>query len=196
VNAVVLGFFHTPVSHMSGAVSHLGLDLAEGRAGATGMSLGIILGFVLGALAAGLLVGAHQPLPARRYGAALVVEGLLLAGATFWLVRRAPAGLPLVAAACGLQNGLSSTYCGLALRTTHVTGLVTDLGLMLGQALRHRRVDTARLGVCAALFAAFGVGGGLGAWLDLRHGPAALWPVAAGVSVAGAVYWRWAARRR
>ena len=31
VNSVVLGFFHTPVSHMTGAVSHLGLDLSERR---------------------------------------------------------------------------------------------------------------------------------------------------------------------
>ena len=30
VNSVSLGFFHTPISHMTGAISHLGLDLAEG----------------------------------------------------------------------------------------------------------------------------------------------------------------------
>src|SRR5207249_1996030 len=29
VNSVVLGFFHSPVSHMTGAVSRLGLDIAE-----------------------------------------------------------------------------------------------------------------------------------------------------------------------
>src|SRR6185295_11686497 len=31
VNSVVLGFFHTPVSHMTGAVSRTGIDLAGER---------------------------------------------------------------------------------------------------------------------------------------------------------------------
>jgi hypothetical protein len=29
VNSVALGFFLTPVSHMTGAVSHLGMNVAE-----------------------------------------------------------------------------------------------------------------------------------------------------------------------
>ena len=58
INSVVLGFFRTPVSHMTGAVSHLGLDLADGRVADGLASSSIILGFVLGAMVAGLLVGA------------------------------------------------------------------------------------------------------------------------------------------
>ena len=33
VNSVVLGFFHTPVSHMTGAVAHLGRDGAAPSGG-------------------------------------------------------------------------------------------------------------------------------------------------------------------
>lgn len=43
----------------------------------------------------------------------------------------------LAAAALGLQNGLTSSFHGMAIRTTHFTGTVTDLGLMLGRSHRH-----------------------------------------------------------
>ena len=46
VNSVVLGFFHIPVSHMTGAVSRTGVDLAEQR-GEFWSSLMIIGGFSL-----------------------------------------------------------------------------------------------------------------------------------------------------
>jgi uncharacterized membrane protein YoaK (UPF0700 family) len=48
--------------------------------------------------------------------------------ATFW-----------ASAACGLQNAMVSTYSGAIIRTTHITGTVTDLGAMIGQYLRGHR---------------------------------------------------------
>jgi uncharacterized membrane protein YoaK (UPF0700 family) len=196
INAVVLGFFHTPVSHMSGAVSHLGLDLAYHRVGASLTNFGIIVGFLLGACIAGLVVGSHQIRPARRYGVALIAEGLLLALATWLLLGRHALGAPMAAAACGLQNGVSTTYFGLALRTTHVTGMVTDLGLFCGHWLRHGRVDRRKLQVSIALFLAFGLGGFIGAWLDLHHGAIALSVPALSVAVGGAIFFIWAQRQR
>lgn len=44
-----------------------------------------------------------------------------------------------VSLACGLQNGLCTTFSGAVIRTTHVTGILTDIGLVLGQAVFHRR---------------------------------------------------------
>lgn len=41
------------------------------------------------------------------------------------------------AAALGLQNGLTSSIRGMAIRTTHFTGTVTDLGLMLARSRLH-----------------------------------------------------------
>ncbi|WP_418303053.1 DUF1275 family protein [Mycobacterium intracellulare] len=34
----------------------------------------------------------------------------------------------LAAAACGLQNGMTSNFRGMAIRTTHFTGTMTDSG--------------------------------------------------------------------
>ncbi len=189
INSVVLGFFHTPVSHMTGAVSHLGLDLAEGRVADTLASSSIILGFLLGALVAGLLVGALKLVPSRSYGVVMLVEGALLAIATGLLMARYRLGLPMVAMACGLQNAMTSSYCGLVIRTTHVTGTVTDIGVMLGHWIRHRQIDSTKLGFLVAVVLSFGTGGWLGALADLRFGPGCLSLAAAAVTIAGGLFW-------
>ena len=50
-------------------------------------------------------------------------------------------GLLLASAACGLQNALATTYSGAIVRTTHVTGIFTDLGIMLGAIFRGQTLD-------------------------------------------------------
>ncbi len=189
INSTALGFFHSPVSHMTGAVSRLGIDLHAGRWGDAAASLGIILGFVAGAFVAGLLVGAWKLVPGRRYGVALMAEGALLSLATGLLMAGHRLGLPAVAMACGLQNAMTSSYCGLMIRTTHVSGMITDIGVMLGHWIRHRQIEFWKLRFLAWVFSAFGVGGWLGVIADDRFGPAALGLPAAGCTVAGAVFW-------
>jgi uncharacterized membrane protein YoaK (UPF0700 family) len=188
INSVVLGFFHVPVSHMTGAVSRLGLDLAEKERVDVWTAAFIIVGYVLGAVLAGLLVGARRLEPGKRFGGALIIEGLSLGVATFLLLRQARLGLPVAALACGLQNAMGSSYCGLMIRTTHVTGMVSDLGMMIGHLVRHRRIDWRKFGFFLSIFLSFGAGGYLGALADLKFGPLALALPAAGCTVAGLVY--------
>ncbi|MES2459204.1 MAG: YoaK family protein [Armatimonadota bacterium] len=185
---VPLGFFDTPVSHMSGAVSRLGLNLAEGHVEGSFGSLLVILGFVLGAMLAGVFVGATHLLPSRRFGVVLMVEGVLLFLAAVLLLRKAPGGPFLAAAACGLQNAMSSSYCGLMIRTTHISGVVTDLGVMLGHWLRHRRIALWKLRFLLALLFSFGGGGFVGASLDLIYGPVCLLLPAATCFAGGTIF--------
>lgn len=189
INTVVLGFFHTPVSHMTGAVAHFGLDLATGNALDAWASFSIILGFVLGALLAGVLVGALKLVPNRRYGVVMMVEGGLLVAATAMLTQQTRWGLPTVALACGLQNAMTSSYCGLLIRTTHVTGTVTDVGVMLGHWLRHGQIEWWKLRFLSSLVFGFTVGGWIGALAHQRFGPGCLTVPAAGMALAGGAFW-------
>ncbi len=195
VNSVTLGFFDTPVSHMSGAVSRLGLNAAGGQVAGVFGSLSVILGFLLGAMLAGILVGAIKLSPSRRYGAVLMLEGALLLVATWLLLHKISGGPMLAATACGLQNAMSSSYCGLMIRTTHVSGVVTDLGVMLGHWLRHRRIVTWKLKFLVALLLSFGGGGFVGAFFDLRYGPICLLLPAVSCIIAGAVFFTLMRRR-
>jgi uncharacterized membrane protein YoaK (UPF0700 family) len=187
VNSIALGFFQSPVSHMTGTVSYLGIGLAAGRFRDSLISFGIFLGFLLGAVLGGLIVGARQLLPGRRHGIALLAESGLLAAATFLLLRHQRWGMPIASMACGLQNATTSSYCGLLIRTTHVTGTVTDIGVMIGHWIRHRQIERWKLGFMLTIVCAFGCGVCLGAIANAKWGPAGLELPAAGTAIAGLI---------
>lgn len=189
INSVALGFFHTPVSHMTGAVSHFGMDSADGRWLDSFATATIILGFLTGAALNGVIVGAWKLIPGRSYGVALIVEGVLLGVATALLMSRHRMALPAISMACGLQNAMSSSYCGLMIRTTHVTGIVTDIGVMLGHWLRHRQIEVWKVRFLTMIATSFGAGCWIGQLADVRIGPVCLAFPALGCVVAGAALW-------
>src|SRR4051812_22224212 len=102
---------------MSGAVSHLGVSLASRPISEALGALTIIAAFFLGSVVSGVLVGRDTALPGRRYGVVLLIQGVALAAAGGCLNARIAAGVPLAAFACGVQNAMSSSYYGLAMRT-------------------------------------------------------------------------------
>src|SRR3954465_1021575 len=90
VNAVLLSFFQVPVSHMSGAVSHLGVAMASRPLFEVLGALTIIAAFFLGSVVSGALVGRDTALPGRRYGVVMLIQGLALAAAAGCLYARIP----------------------------------------------------------------------------------------------------------
>ncbi len=165
----------TYTSHMSGMASSLSDFLAQQHWQAAALAAMHITAFFLGSLSASLMVNG-----ARRYGLnsefaiALLVEAVLLLAFGFLAAAMAgPAGLQvLISLLClimGLQNGLITKISHAEIRTTHMTGVITDLGIeagrwlfaaMTGTAVRFDGKKTRRL---AALLAAFLSGGVIGA---------------------------------
>eukprot|EP00953_Heterococcus_sp_UTEX-ZZ885_P000665 878-Heterococcus_DN1.PRE.2 len=47
--------------------------------------------------------------------------------------------LYMLAMACGMQNAMTTRYSGAVVRTTHLTGMFTDMGLLIGHMLRSDR---------------------------------------------------------
>jgi uncharacterized membrane protein YoaK (UPF0700 family) len=187
INSVALGVFGSPVSHMTGAVSYFGIELARGHPNAALATLTIIVAFMVGAGLAGFIVGAESLGPGRRYGVALICEGSLLAIATMLLVSGHPLGVSLASMACGVQNATTSSYCGLMIRTTHVTGTVTDIGVMLGHWVRHRKIERRKLVFMVGMVAAFGAGVWIGALANGRWGSATMGFASCGCLAAGTV---------
>jgi uncharacterized membrane protein YoaK (UPF0700 family) len=89
---------------------------------------------------------------------------------------------------------MASTYMGLIVRTTHMTGIATDLGFLLGARLRGQKVEPWRFALFVLLLAGFLVGVVLGAAMAVRFGAGALWPAAGLVAIAGGGYYLWRAR--
>lgn len=124
----------------------------------------------------------------RRYGVALAFESAALFGAVLLLRQRAIAGEYLAALACGLQNAMATTYSGSAVRTTHMTGMVTDIGIACGHLLRGITVDWFRFKLYGVLLLGFFAGGVTGALGYDRFGYDTLLLPAAISGVTGLAY--------
>lgn len=197
VNAVgFLGFKHQAVSHLTGTSTILGSELARGDLVTSGHLLLILLFFVLGAVASGLIIrDAHLRL-GRRYGVALLIEAALLLLAMWLLNNGSDWGHYLASAACGLQNAMASTYSGAVIRTTHVSGMFTDLGIFIGQAMRGLKVDGRRVKLYLFLISGFIVGGSVGAAAYIRWSYSALALPAAIATALSLVYWLYRHQQR
>ena len=171
INAVgFLGLHHQALTHLSGTVTNLGMELARGDLQLAAHAALVILFFFLGCVLSGTIIR-HSTLKAgRRYGVALACESALLCVATYLFRHGSFTGDYLAAMACGLQNAMATSYSGAVVRTTHVTGIVTDLGIAVGLIARREPVDWRRMKLYLVLLAGFFVGSTLGAFGYFRFG--------------------------
>ncbi|MBN6152274.1 DUF1275 domain-containing protein [Xanthomonas sp. AmX2] len=189
VNVVgYLGFEHQAVTHLTGTTTLLGAALADGDMRAIGQLLGVVLAFLCGAVLSGIIVQDSRLRLGRRYGVALALEAVLLVLAMHAFKQQQIAGALLAACACGLQNAMTTIYSGTVVRTTHLTGMFTDLGIGLGQALRGLPLPLRRIRLSALIVGGFLCGGVLGAWAYRRFGFDALLAPAALTGLVGAAY--------
>ncbi|HEY6878941.1 MAG TPA: YoaK family protein, partial [Polyangiales bacterium] len=128
----------------------LGYDLAHADApGALG-ALWLIVGFFVGSFGASLVIEGSTAQTPQAYGFALMLQGLLLSGYVVvqGLAGSDPVGLDargaILCAAMGMQNSLVTRLSGAVVRTTHLTGIMTDLGI---EAARWYRWHRERIGL-------------------------------------------------
>jgi uncharacterized membrane protein YoaK (UPF0700 family) len=189
INAVgFLGFYHQGITHLTGTTSLLGIAVAQGDGTAALHLAAFIASFVAGAVLSGFIIQDSTLKLGRRYGVALVVESLLLFAAIPLLRRGLFAGDCLASSACGLQNAMVSTFSGASLRTTHMSGVFTDLGVFIGHWVRRLAVDFRRLRLWLLLIFSFGAGGTVGAFLFARYNYNTLLLPAALTGIAGLAY--------
>ncbi len=168
-------------SHMTGIVSAMADHIALGAYDLVLGGLGGVLSFILGAIASTLLVNysrrrrlhSENALPLLCEAALLLCFGLL--GATLASIEGlfVPLTVMLLCFIMGLQNALITKLSHAEIRTTHITGIVTDIGIELGKLLywnvdqspqQHPvRVNRQRLRVLGLLALNFFGGGVLGA---------------------------------
>ena len=175
---LVVGMY---TSHMTGFASMISDMLVLGSFTVAIGATGALLAFVAGAACTAVLVNwARQNHLRSEYALPLLLEaGLLLVfgllGAT--LNRQTPFAVPLtvlvLAFTMGLQNALVSKISASQIRTTHMTGVITDMGIELGKLFYWNqgarppelqvRANRIKLRLYAMLLGAFMAGGVVGA---------------------------------
>lgn len=169
-------------SHMTGMVSSTADHLALGEFTLALGGLLSVLCFMTGALVSALLINWARDHHLRsQFALPLLLEALLLmafgaVGPLLWHHPEAWVSLTvlLLCFMMGLQNAIITKISKSEIRTTHVTGLVTDIGIALGRLLywrehpvheeaEHHTRDRLRLHATLVLmFFAGGIAGALG----------------------------------
>jgi uncharacterized membrane protein YoaK (UPF0700 family) len=199
VNAVAILILAFPVGNVTAVTTQLGMNTANPWLYEGHLLAGIVLGFLVGAATAGAILAPTQSLVGARQTVVLILEASLLTlvatgiEVSTFKMQIAAVGLEqttvqamFAATALGMQNGLTSNFRGMAVRTTHFTGTVTDLGLMLGRSRRHG-LERWKAAILTATFVLFLVGGVIGLVGGARFGGYALFlPAATCVALAAA----------
>lgn len=164
VNVVgFLGFEHQALSHVTGITSMLGAAIGTAEHARAGYLVALLLAFVLGCVFSGFIVQDSTLQLGHRYGLALGLAALLLFVSVPLLWHQSRWGMYLAACACGLQNAMVSAYSGSLMRTSHLSGMFTDLGIYIGHLLRGLPVDMRRLQLSLTVISGFLCGGIAGA---------------------------------
>jgi uncharacterized membrane protein YoaK (UPF0700 family) len=145
---VLIGSF---TSHVTGNVGRLANDIATDEYGAATAALTMIGTFFAGAFVASMTIesGIFGRI-SRAYAVALFSEATLLV--LFMVTAQlTPESHPrlmdmeaaLLCAAMGIQNSLVTRISGAVVRTTHLTGVVTDIGIEAARWFRWWRSSVA-----------------------------------------------------
>jgi uncharacterized membrane protein YoaK (UPF0700 family) len=176
-------------SHMSGIVSSLADNLTLGSVGMAAAGFASLVSFVCGAATSAVLINwgrrrelrSHYALPLVLEAALLLCFGFIGSNLQDHHVLFLPATVALLTFVMGLQNAMITKISKAEIRTTHMTGLITDIGIELGRLVYWNgprngpmgnaafvRCDRQRLALLASLLTSFFVGGWVGA-IGFKH---------------------------
>ncbi|WP_321783849.1 YoaK family protein [Burkholderia pyrrocinia] len=174
-------------SHMSGIVSAIADQTALGDVRLVLAGIGSLASFLVGAGCSAVLVNwgrrrslqSQYVLPLLAEAALLLLFGLLGSHLALWEAFFMPVTVILLCFIMGLQNAMITKLSGAEIRTTHMTGIVTDLGIELGKLFYWNRskvdadahaviANRAKLRIHGTMLMSFFVGGLAGA-IGFKH---------------------------
>ena len=162
-------------SHMTGYLSQLADNLVIGQLRVALVAVLALGAFVAGAAFSTVLINwARLRHANRQYALPIAVQGGFLACfAGGGVLTSEPGRVFALACLCfimGMQNATITKISGARIRTTHATGMITDIGIELGRALfgrawpaRRLAADRKKLAIHLQLVGTFVAGGVVGA---------------------------------
>lgn len=154
------GFFAVGIytSHMTGNVARIGDEVASGQFWLATRAMIWIGSFLCGAMVATFLVLYGKRAGRRPWWRPLLLECALLfvfATVSVGSAHRAHINslqmTALLCCAMGLQNALVTKLSGARIRTTHMTGVTTDIGIEIARAIDLWHQRTRGLGMAGKL---------------------------------------------
>lgn len=136
-----------PTTHITGSLTNISYSLFEMNFRRAGMLFLIILLFLIGGVISGYIFSNRQFGKGKSYGVLLIVVGIILIIGELTIGNKFSRYIMvgIVATVSGTQNGLNITYNGMAIRTTHMTGYLSDIGKLIGLKIGGKPVDKYKL---------------------------------------------------
>jgi len=173
----ILGMSAT-LSHMTGVTTRIGTQLAAWDTAKVSIDLWTLLAYCSGVFISGLIVGPRGKLKLNiRYTVPFLIEAICLT-----IVASAPdfafpaySAKGLISFAMGIQNGVTCGWSGGVGRSTHITGFLADITMVMAYMFYSLTLaDTWRLSMFIPFYFSFMFGAFLGGltWYNLtisRH---------------------------
>ena len=164
LNSLMLLFFGQTVTHHTGNLTKLAHGIMRGETQVILMMLALVVSYFLGAMLSGLIFSEQTALRRRRYGVLMIAIGFVLIMSAMIFGENSILA-PLLALASGIQNGMYITYKGGLMRSTHMTGYLSDAGFLLSRLLRDKNEKADRFLLVLFHLFAFVIGGIVGVLL-------------------------------
>ncbi len=158
----LLTIAHQSISHMTGNMSMLAMDGLKYDWPQVLFLIGVVTCYVLGSFYSGFIIRDAKLQLGRRYGSVLSLEAVFLLITWVFIQSHPHYALLWATAALGMQNAMASNYNGTIIRTTHLSGVLTDIGLALGYRARGLYVDPRRITLHVLIVTGFLLGGIIG----------------------------------
>lgn len=150
---------HQSISHMTGNASLLAQALIQQQFDVVLYLFLILLSYVLGSSYSGFILGNSHFQWGRRYGIPMSLIGIFILLCWLCMPYYPKYALLWASVAMGMQNAMVSHYKGAIIRTTHLSGVLTDLGLALGYRFRGLNIEKRRVILHLLILFGFILGG-------------------------------------
>ncbi len=141
LNSVGILYLGEAISHYSGNISKIAIEYRLHHYEHTLKILSLLFSFFLGCILAGFFTKGKTFNLQKKYGWILIGMSIGLSF-TYFLLLKFPFFTYLLPLFLGIQNGMFISYKGVIVRTTHISGNLTDAGVYLGKHLRGEKQDS------------------------------------------------------
>lgn len=157
INAMAIMKYSVPISAITGNFNRGFKELVTSDIFSFFSFFGVILSFFLGTIISGVFFSEDEFVFGKKYERYLaLLGGILLVTTVFF--KNDKIYLYIVAIVTGMQNGMYISYRNKMCRTTHLTGMATELGTQIGKYLRGKaQLKNMTYGFANLFMAAMGI---------------------------------------
>ena len=163
INSICLvSILKSPVGYVTGNLTIAGESFAQGGYLTFLHLIILVMCFLVGGVISGLVIKGQNFKIDRRYSASLIFQSLSIISALILLLHGYHEASYLLALTMGMQNAMTTHYGTALIRTTHMTGTTTDLGILISRWIKGSPVEFWKMRLYISLIVGFSLGAILG----------------------------------